>query len=84
MGAEEAWEQIHPQLFTYIHFFSGPVPERFEGIHEALDFFPRIGGANGAELTALKAMMGNELGKDYHINKWPCAVCDKSPKVGHP
>ena len=58
-----SWESKKPgskftqQLFTYIHFFSGSVPERFEGIHEALDFFPRIGGANGAELTALKAVM---------------------------
>ena len=68
MGAEEAWEQIHSKLFTYIHFFSGPVPERFEGIHEALDFFPRIGGANGAELTALKAVMekGAREGMSYH------------------
>ena len=67
MGAEEAWEQIHSKLFTYIHFFSGPVPERFEGIHEALDFFPRIGGANGAELTALKAVMekGAREGMSY-------------------
>ena len=57
MGVEEAWAQIHSKLFTYIHFFSGPVPERFEGVHEALDFFTRIGGANGAELTALKAVI---------------------------
>ena len=56
-GSEEAWEQIHSKLFTYIHFFSGPVLERCEGIHEALDCFPTIGGANGAELTALNAVM---------------------------
>ena len=67
------WEPRKPgnkftqNFFAYIHFFSGPVLERFEGIHEALDFFPRIGGANGAELTALKAVMekGAREGMSY-------------------
>ena len=85
MGVEEAWEKVHPQLFTYIHFFSGPIPERFEGIHEALNFPPSTGGANGAQLTALKAVMDKGAREGLTVQHMaPCVVCDQSTEIGHP
>ena len=57
MDTEEAWNQTYPTHFTFIHFFSGPIPEQFEGIHEALDFSNRCGAVNGADIVALKSVM---------------------------
>ena len=46
----DAWQMVRDNIFEYIHLFDGPIPKEFEGIHEALDFFHRCGGAQSVEM----------------------------------